>query len=80
MSRFDCTETFRRLDAYLDRELGPEEMALVEEHLAECANCAREFVVERNVLDGIKEKLRRIKAPETLLRRINEALRAEGQA
>lgn len=66
----DCAETFRRLDDYLDRELGPEEQAAVVAHLTRCAICAEEFAVERDLLAGIRDKLTRIRAPDGLVRRI----------
>lgn len=73
---FDCKETFRRLDDYVDRELAPGELSKVEEHLAACAMCAEEFQVERGLLEGIRDKVRRIKAPAGLLKKIEDRLRA----
>ena len=64
-----CAEAFDRLDDYLDRELSPEETARVAEHLDVCARCAGEFDIEREVLDEIRMKLRRIKAPSGLMAR-----------
>ena len=51
MSMLDCRETFRKLDAYVDRELQPDELMQVEEHLARCADCAGEFSVERELIE-----------------------------
>lgn len=78
LSRFTCEEAFRRLDDFLDRELGPREQALVREHLEICAGCAREFRFEASVLRGVRSKLRQIDAPATLRARILGALAAEG--
>ncbi len=75
VDRYDCAEAFRRLDDYLDRELTPEEMAMVREHLLECEVCAMEFKFERGVLDGVREKLRRISAPDDLRTRVLAAIR-----
>lgn len=69
-----CAESFKRLDDYLDRELSPEETARVAEHLEVCARCAGEFEIERDVLDEIRKKLGRIKAPPGLLARISQRL------
>lgn len=69
-----CAESFQRLDDYLDRELSPEETARVAEHLEVCARCAGEFEIERDVLDEIRKKLGRIKAPPGLLARISQHL------
>ena len=67
---FDCDETFRRLDDYLDRELSEAETAAVEEHLRGCLRCSEEFSVERELLDGIKAKLSRLRVPDRLKSRI----------
>lgn len=69
-----CQETFRRLDDYLDRELSVEEVGRVQEHLQACAICAGEYEFEANVIAEVRAKLRRIEAPEDLLRRISRRL------
>ena len=71
-----CQETFRRLDDYLDRELSPAEMRMVQEHLRTCAICAGEYAFEANVIAEVRAKLRRIEAPSDLLRRISRRLAA----
>lgn len=77
LDRFTCEETFRRLDDYLDRELGPDEMQLVSEHLALCAVCTEEFAFEASVIDGVKRKLRQIDAPDDLSSRVLELLQRD---
>ncbi len=47
------------------------------EHLETCAQCAREHQFEARVLDGIKAKLRQLKAPDLLLRRVAKILEEE---
>jgi anti-sigma factor (TIGR02949 family) len=74
VSRFTCEEAFRRLDDYLDRELSPEEMAMVREHLATCAACTREFTFEASLLTAVRHKVQRIDVPPGLLERINREL------
>lgn len=74
LSPFDCEATFRRLNDYLDRVLPPEERRLVEEHLADCVTCAREYRFEQNVLDHVRGALRRLDAPPHLLRKVSEQL------
>ena len=69
-----CSEVFRRLDDYLDRELSPEEMLLVRAHLETCAACAAEHRFERVVLDSIKEKVRRLPVPSDLASKVHAAL------
>jgi anti-sigma factor (TIGR02949 family) len=77
LDRTTCEETFRRLDDYLDRRLSPEETRLIEEHLHVCEACSREFVFEASVIEGVREKLRRVAAPPDLLARISEQIARE---
>lgn len=61
-----CKEAFSRLDDYLDRQLTELEIVMVEEHLALCAGCAKEFHFEAKCLEQMKAKLRRIDLPSHL--------------
>jgi anti-sigma factor (TIGR02949 family) len=74
IDRYACQETFGRLNDYLDRELSPEEMRLVEEHLAVCAYCVLEFAFEANVLREVRAKVQSIQAPEGLMSKVMGAL------
>jgi anti-sigma factor (TIGR02949 family) len=74
VDRVTCEEAFRQLDDYLDRELAPEEMRLIDEHLATCAACLREFTFERSVLNQVRDKLRQVAVPPELLARISAQL------
>ena len=82
LSRYTCEETFRRLDDFVDQELSPREMQLVQEHLDICAACAREFRFEASLLQSVRAKLRQIDVPGTLRARVLEVLdrREEGGA
>ncbi len=75
--RFTCEEAFRRLDDFLDRELGAADMARMREHLDTCAACAREFNFEASVLEGVKLKVRKIDMPADVLARVTAALEKE---
>lgn len=75
--RFTCEEVFGRLDDYLDRELTPDEMRMIREHLETCAACASEHRFERGVLDGVREKLHRLAVPQDLMARIAARIRAD---
>jgi anti-sigma factor (TIGR02949 family) len=75
LNRYTCEEAFRRLDDYLDRELGAEEMTLVREHLEICAGCAREFTFEQSLVNGVRHKLRQIDVPKDLQARVLSLLR-----
>ena len=80
MSRIDrltCEETFRRLDDFLDRELSPEEMKRVQEHLDTCDACTQEFAFEASVLSAVRAKLQRIAAPDDLLARITRRIASD---
>ncbi len=70
----NCRETFRKLDDYIDRELTPAEQQAVAEHLEDCARCAAEFEMEREMLEALKAKLRRIAAPQGLMEKITAKL------
>jgi anti-sigma factor (TIGR02949 family) len=81
--RHTCEDAFRRLDDYLDRELSPRELPLVEAHLRECAVCASEYAFEASVIRHVRAKLDRLTAPADLLSRISASLsaaRAESDA
>jgi anti-sigma factor (TIGR02949 family) len=76
-ARYTCEEAFRRLDDYLDRELAPEEMTLVREHLEVCARCAAEFTFEASVLGGVRARLRQLDVPADFQARMAALLAAE---
>ena len=71
----NCDQAFERLDDYLDRELSAEETALVRAHLEVCHQCTREFRFEAGVLDALRGKLRRIRAPADLAEKVSKAIR-----
>ena len=75
--RITCEEAFRRLDAFLDRELAPFELQRVEEHLETCVSCAREFTFEADVLHQVRQRVRRVAAPPALIDRIGQMLAVE---
>ncbi len=74
-----CGEAVDRLDDYVDRELSPEEMAQVEEHLSQCADCAEQHEFEEGVLRCLREKLQRIAIPDDVAARILDAV-SRGEA
>lgn len=74
--RLTCEEVFQRLDRYLDRALGPEELERVREHLETCEACAGEYRFEETLLGEVREKLRRLQAPPDLMTRISSSLAA----
>ena len=72
-----CSEMVLRLDDYVDRALSPVELESVESHLLSCITCARQFRFEVSLMDGLRERLGRIRAPEDLLGRIHERLASD---
>lgn len=72
--RISCSETLLRLDDFVDRELSPDDLELVEEHLLECVKCAEKFRFETSLVRSLRDRLARIAVPETLLHRIRERL------
>lgn len=81
--RYTCEEVFRKLDAYLDRVLTPEELRRVEDHLATCALCTSEYRFETSLVEQVQEKLRRVELPagvlDRILGRLTEAPPGDGE-
>jgi anti-sigma factor (TIGR02949 family) len=75
LDRYTCEEALRRLDDYVDRELGERELQLVREHLETCAACTAQYTYQVGAIEQLKEKLRRIAVPQDLLTRIRDTLR-----
>ncbi len=69
-----CREAVARLDDYLDRELSEAEMGRVREHLETCEACAVHFRAEEQLLQQVREKVRRIAVPGGLMERIQKRL------
>ena len=76
LDRYTCEDVFRRMDEYLDRELGAHEVARVRAHLETCAACAAEYAFEETVLLGVRAKLQRVSIPRDVRDRIEQQLRA----
>lgn len=70
----NCKDVVKYLDDYLDRELSADDIRHLEEHLEECADCAKHMQFERSVLDCVRKKVDRICAPSELLDRIRGVL------
>lgn len=74
LDRYTCEQVFHLLDAYIDRELTPEEIEQVERHLATCAQCARESRFEQRLVEGLKSKIRQIEVPSSVIERLQTLL------
>lgn len=75
LDRYTCEDLFRLLDDYVDQRLTPEQSELVLQHLGICSVCAAEYQFERAVLDGVRERIRKIEFPEGLLEKITSRIR-----
>lgn len=64
--RYSCDQVLRRLDDFVDRALGPEELRRVEEHLTDCVMCAEAARFEATLIAGIRSRLQRIAVPSSL--------------
>ena len=72
-----CEAILGRLDDYIDRELSPEDMRMVERHIEACLRCAWRYRFEISLIQEIRSRLRRIRVPGDLVARIKLRLDAE---
>ena len=75
--RLNCDEVLRRLDDYVDRALSAEEIRRVEAHLADCLACAGAARFEATLIEGLRQRLRRIAVPPGLLAAVAARLNTE---
>jgi anti-sigma factor (TIGR02949 family) len=74
VDRYTCEDVFRQLDAYMDRELSADDVRRLEEHLDTCATCTAEHKFESSLLQGLKDKVRRIAVPPNLMGKISRLI------
>jgi anti-sigma factor (TIGR02949 family) len=72
-----CEVILQRVDDYIDRELAPGDVRMVERHIAGCVHCAGRQRFQASMVREIRRRLRRIRVPGTLLARIQLRLDAE---
>jgi anti-sigma factor RsiW len=72
-----CADSRALLDAYLDGELSERERVTVREHLAGCADCARELAALERASSLAQEHLVHYEAPDVLKARIASAIAGE---
>ena len=73
-----CAQCRELLDAYIDGELPSEDTGAVREHIAACAECAREHELLAATSRRIGETLVKYQAPDVLKARIRVALAQPG--
>jgi len=61
-----CREVYAHVFPYLDRELGAEELAEVEQHIAACPGCDEHFTFDGIVLRFIRQRAPRALCPPNL--------------
>jgi Predicted transmembrane transcriptional regulator (anti-sigma factor) len=72
-----CAAILQRLDDYIDRELSPDDMRMVERHVEDCLRCAGRLRFEISLMQEVRSRLRRIRLPGDLMTRIRLRLDAE---
>jgi len=72
-----CEAILRRLDDYIDRELTPGDMRMVERHIEECLRCAARLRFEISLIQAVRSRLQRICLPGDLMARIKLRLDEE---
>jgi Putative zinc-finger len=70
----NCRQWRGRLDAYADRELSPQEMAQIEEHLAECRSCRTIAVNLQRLRDSVREAAGQPDAPAYLVEEVRQMI------
>jgi len=71
-----CQDAIATLYSYLDGELTPEKRVQIQHHLEDCGPCLKAFDFE-NELKALIARKCRDEVPESLRRRVAEALTAE---
>lgn len=71
---FNCDEAIARLYTFLDGELTDDRRAKIDHHLAECHHCVEAYEFELELRTIIRMRCQD-KVPETLRRRVFDALR-----
>ncbi|HTW08464.1 MAG TPA: mycothiol system anti-sigma-R factor [Acidimicrobiales bacterium] len=72
-----CQEAIATLYTFLDGELTADRKGTIQRHLDECSPCFEAFGFEAELKAVVARKCRE-EVPESLRRRVAEALRAEG--
>lgn len=79
MSGVDCVKAMAHLDDYLKRELTPELMVEVRQHLERCRDCFAHARFEENFLVMLETRASRETCPGKLRARILALLRQEAE-
>lgn len=74
----ECSEVQKRLTAYLEGTLPPEERALVEEHLAPCRQCSQSLAELKRTLEHL-QGLPEVEPPPWLAQKVMARVRSEAE-
>lgn len=74
----DCDAVMRQLWDFLDGELPPERIAMIEDHVKLCDQCRPHAAFERSFKAALRTAHGMDGAPATLGGRVRDALRAQG--
>lgn len=74
----DCEEVLRSLWDFVDRELPPDAVAGIEDHLARCKGCRVRAEFEERLVTALSELRRAHPDPVTLRASVLKTLRAAG--
>jgi len=66
MDCINCFEATARLHLYIDRELSVEEITIVQQHLADCADCGHRFHFDMKLKRLLHERCAIERAPAHL--------------
>ena len=69
-----CEEAIQRMASYVDRELSPEEQALVQAHLDHCECCTNAFRFENSILQFVKKNAQDVEVPEDFAAKLFSSL------
>lgn len=75
----ECSQVQKRLSAYLEGSLSPEEQALVEKHLKPCEKCSQSLLELKRTLEHL-QGLPEVEPPPWLAERVMARVRSEPEA
>lgn len=75
-----CQESKKLLDAYVDNEVDLMQSVVLEDHLAECADCTKSVESRRALKDAIQDSNLRYAAPPELVKSVRKSLRMPAES
>ena len=73
----ECSEVLENISATIDRQIEETLESTVRQHLQVCPQCRNEFELEQITKNIVREKVLRVKAPDTLVSRISRQIAPE---